>query len=156
MKRILLLPDVENWAFARIAHQLKKNLGDEFDILIDYAKDYPNPWELFLAYPEVDHFHIFWRAYLNLFFEKSQLDQLKMYGLSDNDFIKKYLNGKSFTTTIYDHLLLTNELNITKRLFSHKTLVTDYSTSSRILFNLYSKELPIQKGLMRTHLTELT
>lgn len=145
MKKILLLPDVENWAFDRIAKQLKKNIGNEFDISIDYAKDYPNPWELFLAYPEINHFHIFWRAYLNLFYEKCQLEQLKIYGFTEEGFKKKYLIGKSFTTTIYDHLLLKNEFNITQRLFSHNTLVTDYSTSSKILFDLYSNELPIQK-----------
>lgn len=134
-KRIALIVDKEDWAFANIAQNIKKRLSNyfEFEIIPMTYLD-GNFIQLFLLVKDYDLIHFFWRGHLldikNNFFDWYTYE----VGSSREEFEKEFINYKKITTAVYDHLFL-DEKEKTEDIFNR---VKNYSVSSNKLFEIYN------------------
>ncbi len=134
MKKIALVVDKVGWAYYNNALNVKKYLAKYYDIDIipaNYLDD--NLMRILLLVQDYDLVHFFWRYQLNLD-NSAFLWDLKMSGISKEDFIFRYLNPNKISTAVYDHLFLEENFDFTKTLFSR---IKYYSVSSKILKNIY-------------------
>ena len=136
MKKIALVVDKDNWAFANIARILKKKLEKYYDIdiiILEFLGG--NLTQLFLLVKDYDLVHFLWREPLyNLnrpFFE----EYTYLLGSSKEQFMNDYVNFKKISTAVYDHLFLDENIKITKFLFSN---ISNYYVSSRKLLKIYN------------------
>ncbi len=138
MKKIALIVDVDNWAYANIAKNVKMNLNKYFDIDIIPTSYVEDCLPKVLIYTKnYDLVHIFWRGKLYDVDKYSNVELLNNYGKSFKEFKKEYMDNKIITTAVYDHLFLDTEedLSITKEII---TRCDSYYVSSQRLFNIYS------------------
>lgn len=140
MKKIALVVDKDNWAFANIAKNIKENLSKyyEFKIIpMDYIEN--NFIRLFLLVKDYDLIHFFWRGHLmdmkNNFFEWYTYE----VGSSKEEFIKEYIDYNKISTAVYDHLYIEENSDVSKDIFNR---VKNYYVSSNKLFDIY-KDLDI-------------
>ena len=134
-KKIALVVDADNWAFANIARNVSKNLSNKYDfkiIPLSYLDN--NLAKVYICAEDCDMVHLFWRK--NIIDPESM--GFKWYveeflGLSMNKFKKQFMN-KPITTAVYDHLFVDDEFESTKRIFS---LCKNYYVSSNILKDIY-------------------
>jgi len=161
--RIALVVDMENWAFANIARQIEKHLGDryEFEIIstfrlaeIEQARwidrgaqgsfDLSGPTgfgHVLLRAPEFDIIHVFWRPLLTLLGQPNFYgDVLERYssflGLNWEEFKARFVEPTWFTTSVYDHLFLAeDERAIMAPVFNEYT--AGYTVSSPRLGRIY-------------------
>ncbi len=157
--RIALVVDVEDWAFANIAQQLRRHLGHRFDIDViplDWLdelqdqrwRDLNRPeWPpqgagaglglLLIQAPRYDLVHVFPRGYLNLIGTPMLSQYARFLGLHDDQFLDRYLAPSCVTTGVYDHLLSDAEgIRSRRRVFNE--VVTAYSVCSEKLARLYA------------------
>lgn len=134
-KKIALVVDKDNWAFANIARTIKKYITKyDFKIIpIDYLDNMIG--RVYLEAEDCDYIHFFWRGDIISSNNWEMNDYIYNYGFSTSDFKRKFMN-KPISTAVYDHLYLDDELEITKEIFS---LCKNYYVSSKILFDIYSK-----------------
>lgn len=133
--RLALIVDVENWAFANIARNFKKELEDDFDItIIAMSKINGNSATMWLILKEYEIVHFFCRGLSISYEEEYFKNQLMELGGDIDEFIKEYIRGKVITTCVYDHLFLDEEFAFTQKVFSK---VKNYYVSSSILKNIY-------------------
>ena len=142
MKKVALIVDVDNWAYANIANNFKKNLSQFYDITViptAYLDD--NITKTFLVLEDCDLVHIFWRGKLLTFDLEFNDYYLKKLGLTKQEFIDRYIKNKIITTAVYDHLYLDEEnLNKTKSIVKKADA---YYVSSERLFKIYNElDLP--------------
>ena len=138
MKKIALVVDADNWAFANIAKNVKKNLSNYYDftiIPISYLDN--NLVKLLFITKEYDLIHFFWRG---LFLDINAVwykDYIKSLGGRVRDFNYLYVDNKIITSSVYDHLYLNTEedLRKTKKIFSKCKY---YYVSSNKLLNIYN------------------
>lgn len=135
-KKIALVVDTDNWAFANIAKNVSKNLSKIYDFkIIPIVNLDNNLVKVYIAAEDCDLIHFFWRGNIIGKFE----DNFKWYvgylGFTLSAFKERYMN-KPITTAVYDHLFLDDDLEITKKIFS---ICDKYYTSSNILNNIYNK-----------------
>lgn len=139
-KKILLVVDNESWAFYNIASNFQKELKDVFDIdIIAMERLNGNIADLFMFAQDYDLIHFFWRGLLldlNIDFTRSYIYNL---GLSQEEFIEKFVKPRKITTAVYDHKLLDKD---TINEFSK--YIKGYYTSSTLLKKAY-QELDINK-----------
>lgn len=138
MKKIALIVDVENWAFANIARNIKENLSSEFEFtIIPIAYLNSNIVRTLFLTEEYDLIHFFWRGIILKLNSNDYKKYIRGLGGSVTDFNKKYLDDKIITSSVYDHLFLENEedINKTKEIFSKCKY---YYVSSNKLLNIYN------------------
>lgn len=122
--KVCLLCDRPNWAYDNSAHELKKYLGNEFDIEIKYVIDHeklqPNQYDIFYVF--------FWgeTCYKNAHYSKSRIIKMvsshrwqydNPYGpISEEEFAEKYLDDAS-TIVCPSKILFETLKPVTKHLF---------------------------------------
>lgn len=144
MKRLLFVVDSETWTLGHIAKQIKDNLSTDFDIdIVTLSMFNDNLVKVLILSKNYDLTHFFWRGQLLWLREENTLDYVETLGLKYDDFIKKYVNDNNITTSVCDHLYLTdNEIDNTKYMLSN---VKNYIVINKILYDIYSKIEGISK-----------
>lgn len=144
-KRIALIVDTDDWAFANIARAVKSNLSKYFDFTIvptSYFSD--DIVSVLILVKEYDLLHFFWRGKLLSFdyfdFEK----RVNSIGMTKEQFLADFFNNKIITTAVYDHLYLDSidDIEITNKILNH---CDNYYVSSQKLYDIYMKEKTIEK-----------
>lgn len=134
--RVALIADEEGWAYHNIALQLKKNLT-EMDIDIFYSRHADSIAELFLLLKNYDVVHVLWRGILQFLDSDPFYGELCQYGLTREEYAKKFIGGLCLTTAVYDHLYLGEDTEgVTEKILS---AVDEYTVSSAKLLDIYSK-----------------
>ena len=136
-KKIALVVDADNWAFANIARNIKENITKyDFKIVpISYLNN--NLIKTLIECLDCDLIHFFWRE--NIILLHNQKFQWYIRSLAENNdsFMNKFYNNKIITTCVYDHLFSEGrDLKKTKEIFS---TCDKYYCSSSILFDIYNK-----------------
>ena len=136
-KRIALVVDKENWAFANIAKNIKRRLSDTFEFkIIPMSYLDCNFIRLFLLVKDYDLIHFFWRGHLmdikNDFFDWYTYE----IGSSRNEFEKEFVDYKKITTAVYDHLFIEDHKEKTIDIFNR---IKNYYVSSNRLLEIYNK-----------------
>ena len=142
-KKIALAIDRTNWALDHVADQIIRNLSDEFDFIRIYGTDIDNFSDVLLLSEKCDIVHVMWRGHLASFNGEYCQTRIKNLGMTREEFMKRYVDGKVISTEVYDHLLLEGqESEFTLRLFVDEDAVcTNYAVSSKKLWKIY-QELP--------------
>lgn len=138
-KKIAMIVDADNWAFANIAKNVSKTLSEYYDIKIFPTQYFNDDIVLVLLLTqEFDLLHFFWRGKLYDFSQNRFKDKVMSLGLSIEDFMDKYFNHKIITTAVYDHLYVNNseEITITNKILE---MCDQYYVSSKKLLNIYNK-----------------
>lgn len=136
-KKIALMVDADNWAFANIANTIKKYIKKyDFKIIpITYLES--NLVKAYIATEDCDLIHWFFRENLVLLDTEKFRWYIRVLGFhSFEDFCKRYIDNKVITTCVYDHLFLEKEKKKTKKIFDN---FSNYYVSSNILFDIYNK-----------------
>lgn len=134
-KKIALLVDTDNWAYANIAKVMKKYIKKYDFKIIPIAYFHCNLIKTFLATEDCDLIHIFFRENLNLLDNSRNRWYVRVLGFrSFEEFCDRYIYNKIITTSVYDHLFLEHQKNRTKKLFDH---YSNYYVSSNILKEIY-------------------
>ncbi len=156
--RIALVTDTADWAFANIARQIMRHLGDkyEFDLIpmVSLAAVEEQRWieggrqgayvpgggaalnHLLLVAPQYDLVHVFWREYLMLIDSYALEAYAERLGLPYAEFRRRFLDPAWITTSVYDHLHCTPvAIEERRQLFNEWTVA--YTVSSARLGRLY-------------------
>lgn len=139
-KKIALIIDTEGWAFDNIAHQIKKNLSEYFNIDIIPGRLFEgNMARLFVFCKEYDLIHFLWRGYISLIDkEETKKHVEEYYGMSYEEFKKEYIYSKKISFAICDHLYLRGEeawrTDVIMRYTPH------YMVTSNKLLEIYNKK----------------
>ena len=156
--RIALVTDTEDWAFANIARQIIRNLGDkyEFDLIpmTVLAEIEETRWrergrtgccapgggagfnQLLLVASDYDIVHVFWREYLMLTGSAALREYAERLGLDYASFERDTLRRACITTSVYDHLYCTSDA-IAERRSIFNELTAAYTVSSARLDRIY-------------------
>ncbi len=133
--KVSLVVDVENWAYANIARQFKKNI-DEFDIeIIPMSKLNGNVALMWLMCRESDVVHFFCRGLAISYLGGDLKNTVAEYGGVTEEFIDEYIRPKLITTCVYDHLFLGDDIDFTRLLCGE---IENYYVSSGKLFDIYN------------------
>ena len=135
MKKIALIVDADNWAFANIANSIKENVKKyEFKIIpLNYLNN--NMVRGIIYANDCDLIHFFWREDLLLYKEEKFQWYLRVLGFPTlEDFEKEYLDSKIISTCVYDHLFLETDSYKTGEIFNK---YSNYYVCSNILKNIY-------------------
>lgn len=135
-KKIALMVDRDDWAFANIAKNITKNLSDKYDFkIIPLFYFNNNLIKGYIAAKDCDLIHFFWRKNLiDLKGENYEWYAKQLGYCSLDDFKEEYVNHKILTTCVYDHIQEEDGINFTKELFDN---YEHYYVSSNILNNIY-------------------
>lgn len=135
-KKIALMVDRDDWAFANIAKNITKNLSDKYDFkIIPLFYFNNNLIKGYIAAKDCDLIHFFWRKNLiDLKGENYEWYARQLGYSSLDDFKEEYVNHKILTTCVYDHIWEEDGINFTKELFDN---YEHYYVSSNILNNIY-------------------
>lgn len=137
--RIALIIDSESWAFAHIAHQIAGRLGDEFEFRIIPAAVIDNVAQVLMMTEDCAIVHFFWRDFLNSVTADSTRTYLDGLGYrSRGRFFERFIEGRHITTSIYDHLFL-SQPEVRERLTLFNDLISGYTVSSRRLMAIYRR-----------------
>lgn len=140
-KKIALVIDQPNWALDHVADQIIRNMSDEFDFMRIYGVDVDNFTDVLILAEKCDIVHVLWRGHLASFNGEYCQGRIRNLGLTRDEFIKRYVNGKVISTEVYDHLLLEGpESDFTPKLFTDEDAIcTNYAVSSKKLWEIYTK-----------------
>ena len=115
MKKIALIVDADNWAFANIARNIKDNLSKYYSFtIIPIAYLDSNIVKVLFLTKEYDLIHFFWRGLVVTLNSKNYKKYIKEMGGTVKDFNNKFLDDKIITSSVYDHLFLDDEKGIEK------------------------------------------
>lgn len=140
-KKIALVVDSEDWAFANIARNVSKNLNKYYDfkiVPISYFEN--NLVRLYFCITDCDLIHFFWRGNIIELDYGNIREYLENIGTTKERFLDEVVGNKIITTSVYDHLFLEDELDITQKIFSN---CDKYYVSSKKLYDIY-KQLDIK------------
>lgn len=143
MKKIALIVDADNWAFANIARNICNRLSDYYEFLVipvTYLGN--NMAKVWLATKDCDLVHLLWRG-LYYYHNYNDFDNYILeLGGDVNTFKKEFIFNQNVSTDVYDHLFLPENdgFEITKYIFSK---CKNYYVSSKKLYDIYNK-LPIK------------
>lgn len=136
--KIALVIDSENWAFGNIARMLIKHLGERYDFTVIATETVPELWKILLMTSDFDIVHFFWREYLTGIHSDYFVENVEALGFDYRDFLEKYVYSKNITTSVYDHLFL-SEKEIAHRVPLFCIAVKGYTVSSMRLMDIYRK-----------------
>ena len=135
-KKIALVVDADNWAFANIANAIVKYVDKyEFEIFpLSYLNN--NLVKFFILAKDFDLLHFFWRECIIKFDDNEDYEwYARQLGYSKlEEFKEKYVNDKIISTAVYDHMFTETEQEKTKEIFSK---CSNYYVSSQILKDIY-------------------
>lgn len=136
-KRILLVVDNEEWALGNIAYQLRRNLKDFYSIdiiTLDMFND--NIIKVIILSQLYDLTHFLWRGHI-LWIDSIQARKyINKIGFEYENFINEYVKNNIITTTICDHLFLTEDEEKTTELILSN--VKNYIVTSQKLKVIYN------------------
>lgn len=137
-KKIALIVDVDNWAFANIAKNISRLLSEKFDFkIIPMANIEDNIVKMLFLVKDYDLIHFFWRGHLTYIDNYFSNNYIKSLGGNPEEFYENYFNKKIISTSVYDHLFLSDDdMEITNKLFS---VYENYYVSSERLNKIYKK-----------------
>jgi glycosyltransferase involved in cell wall biosynthesis/GT2 family glycosyltransferase len=107
--KLLLVTDVDGWAFSNIANQLSKHLGDIYDIETVAMGSIDATGQIPLVARDKDLVHFFWRPALSAIGGGAEAEYARSIGHSSYYDYAWNLFGRRVTTAIYDHLFLEPE-----------------------------------------------
>lgn len=136
-KRIVLVADIFGWALSNVADQIHKHLSDEFDIEVLSVKDIPHPSLLMKMTSGADLVHFLWREYLNHLDQDRDSYYIKLMFGGWDEFSRRHVDGRVFTTTVFDHLFLDPEETRARRRF-YTDVLSGYTVASQKLMDIYS------------------
>lgn len=137
-KKIALIIDTDNWAFANIANRISQYLKNDYDFkIIPSVYIDENKVKIFLLTKDYDLVHFFWRGNIFWLQHPSFNKYLKEIGENPKDFRNKYVNNKIISTAVYDHYYLDKDFEHTKIIFSN---CKNYYTCSKTLFDIYNNK----------------
>lgn len=142
-KKIALVVDADDWAYANIARNVVKNIGEFYDFRI-FPSQYFNDElaRVLLMTEDYDLIHFFWRGKLLGFDYYDYINYVESLGYSLDEFKKRFFDKKIITTSVYDHLYVTNEdADKTKTIISR---CDRYYVSSNKLKKIYD-DLDLEK-----------
>lgn len=169
--KIALITDTDKWAFANIARQIVANLGDIFEIdtisLVELEEIERSRWlragalgyfpgggasafgQALLLCEDADIIHVFWREFLSLIDTPLLHEYARSIGLKYSEFRQRYIEGKIISTSVYDHLFLSDaEIEQRKHIFND--IVSGYTVSSERLARIYIRigDYPIPDAII--------
>ncbi len=136
-KKIALICDADDWCYANIAKSFVDNLNHKYDFKIipsQYVDD--SLAKLLFLIERYDLVHFFWRGKLLGFDYNDYIEYVYSLGLDPIEYRKKYFDNKIITTSVYDHLYLDDDVELTKKIVSNCDM---YYVSSNRLKNIYDK-----------------
>ncbi len=144
-KKIALIVDADNWAFANIAKNISFYLSTYYDFKIiptSYLDD--NLAKTLILADECDLLHFFWRGKLLALDYYEFESYINSLGTDIDTFKEVYWNNKLVTTAVYDHLYSINEddLKITNQILDK---CYKYYVSSNKLLKVYENLNVIKK-----------
>jgi glycosyltransferase involved in cell wall biosynthesis len=135
-KKIALVVDTDNWAFANIANMVNKYVK-KYDFKIIPLIYFNNLVKVYLAASDCELIHFFWRENLINLNSKNYEWYVRALGYSSlEQFKEEYVNNKIITTAVYDHLFVEKDKKKTKEIFEK---CQNYYVSSQILNDIYQK-----------------
>jgi radical SAM protein with 4Fe4S-binding SPASM domain len=156
--RVALITDTDNWAFANISCQLKRYLGDRFEFeifpLVGLGEIEKSRWlatnctgffadggasalgTALVAAEDFDIVHIFWREFLTIVDTPLLEDYAKRVGMSYPEFRRRFIENRTLSTCVYDHLFL-DPADIAKREKLFTELTARYYVASDRLERIY-------------------
>jgi len=150
-QKICIVADIPNWAFDRIAQQVKKELSYKYDITVDYFNRRTESdlfFELIERNKDCDMIHFLNRRMLLLM--KTEAFQQKVQA-SGRD-LTEYINEmkQKFSTSVYDYMDLDEQgINEHKAIFNEYT--KSYYTATKKLFEIYSNIKEFKKPDAMVH-----
>lgn len=149
--KICIVADVPNWAFDRIAQQVKKELSYKYDITIDYFNRRTEAdffYELIERNKECDLVHFLNRRMLLLMDTEVFKQKVEASGRNVYEYIKEMKN--KFSTSVYDYMDL-DEAGINE----HKVIFNEYTkayyTATKKLFEIYNNIKEFKKPDKMVH-----
>lgn len=143
-RKIALIVDRRGWALDNIAAQIVKNLSDSFDFKTLYLSDFNNLGQLLMLADDCQMLHFLWRPLASYYYRDFTQNYIRRLGMTSGDFYRKYVEGKTISVAVYDHLMLSEsetDYHYTPDLFSSPdSLVTKYCVSSRKLLDVYNSD----------------
>lgn len=134
---IALIIDSESWAFANIANQLVRHLGDRYEFRIIPAEVIDNVVQTLIMTADCAVTHFFWRDFLNAVMDDFSQGYCRELGFKSHGlFLNRYLRRRAITTSVYDHLFLT-EAEIRSRIPLFNQIIDGYTVSSQRLLDAY-------------------
>ncbi len=134
--------DVRDWAYDNIVAHIAPHLAGRYDVTRFYVSDYEDRAELIAALfieNRFDHVHFMWRElWFNALRAPSILQKARNQHRLSADAMAARLAAPVVTTTIYDHLFLT-EPEIEERRAA-LALTDGYSTASDLLARAYGAQ----------------
>ncbi len=143
MKKVVLVVDADNWAFANIAKNFSLNLKNIYDFKILPIRYFDEDLgRLLLETEDADLIHFLWRGLIAGIESDNFLDSANTLQMTRAEMIDKYLKSKIVTTAVYDHLYVgDNAISMTQYIIDFCDL---YYVSSNKLKKIYD-ELPLSK-----------
>ena len=133
-KKIALIVDVDNWAYANIARNFKNNIKKYDFKIIPMSLIDGSPLLMWLLTEDCNIIHFFCRGLPLSCFNPELKKEVELCGMDFEVFKQKYIFSKTITTCVYDHLFLDKELDFTQLLFGN---FKNYYVSSNILYSIY-------------------
>ncbi len=143
-RRIAFVIDAKDWAFDNIVNNIAPSLEGKYTAERFYIRDYDDGMELFadlFLRNSFDNVHFMWREFwLNMLSKGPALNRLmKAHDLTPEELAEK-LAHPAVSTTVYDHLFLTEDEIAERRL--RYDFFDAYSTSSKKLQDIYTEHFP--------------
>ncbi len=135
-KKIALVVDADDWAYANIAKNIVKNIGEFYGFKI-FPSQYFNDElaRVLLMTEDYDLIHFFWRGKLLGFDYYDYINYVESLGYSLDEFKERFFDNKIITTSVYDHLYVNEDDVIkTKNIISRCDM---YYVSSNKLKKIY-------------------
>lgn len=146
--QILLVVDRPRWALENIAKQIIRHCSDAFTFKVIYLTDIDNLAAVFFAGADCDLIHFLWRPWLIDHNAEWTKNYALRWGMDREQFYRTYIQNKTVTTSVYDHLYIGSDeedFHRSRLLFSDAgSLVKSYSVSSQILKELYDQDSRIR------------
>lgn len=144
--KIVIIVDVEGWAFYNAATEIKKNLNNQYDIDIISIDMFENNMVKLLLYCSTyDLVFFIWRGLISWLYSEASKIYIEKLGFEYEEFINKYLKNRNVVTAVYDHLFIESEKERTDFIFNN---VKDYIVCSEKLNQIYNEYPNIKKPSM--------
>ncbi len=135
--RVALVIDQTGWAFDNIATQIIRYLGDRYAFTRIPLHEVGGLRRALLLAEASEHLHCFWREVPHELFSVRFMAALRDDGIDAGRFMDDYVRPKRVTTTIYDHLWMSDEdIALRRDMFVR---LDGYSVANRTLEARYSR-----------------
>ncbi len=131
--RIGLVVDTVGWAFWNIAQQLRRHLGDAYDFEIVPARQIDDDiTRILLLTGDCDLVHFFWREHFFLIGTPYARSCVATLEVPYAEFERRYIRGRRFSASVYDHLYLEPEEAAERRVIFAERVSGYYVSSDKL------------------------